>query len=142
MTIFNVGAAVKTEEAHVDCFKNVLQNVHDESELREDEGSIAVLFELRMQRKTQEAFFVLLVVVAHSRGKIEEDFGLGCFVIILEDILTTGGQVIEAAQSLKDAGLKIDRVVGVIDRMEGARQNIESAGYVFDALFTTKDLGI
>jgi len=33
-------------------------------------------------------------------------------------------------------------IVGVIDRMEGARENIEAAGYVFEALFTTQDLGI
>jgi len=63
-------------------------------------------------------------------------------VVIVEDVLTTGGQVIEAAKTLKDAGAKIDRIIAVIDRMEGARQNIESAGYIFEALFTTEDLGI
>jgi orotate phosphoribosyltransferase len=66
----------------------------------------------------------------------------GDTVMIVEDVLTTGGQVLEAAKSLQDAGAKIDRIVAVIDRMEGARQNIESAGYKFDALFTTKDLGV
>jgi len=30
----------------------------------------------------------------------------------------------------------------VIDRQEGARQNIEAAGYTFEALFTTTDLGV
>jgi len=63
-------------------------------------------------------------------------------VLIVEDVLTTGGQVLEAAKSLKDAGAKIDRIVAVIDRQEGARENIESAGYIFEALFTTADLGI
>ncbi len=63
-------------------------------------------------------------------------------VLIVEDVLTTGGQVLEAAKTLEQAGAKIDRIVAVIDRMEGARQNIESAGYVFEALFTTKDLGV
>jgi orotate phosphoribosyltransferase len=63
-------------------------------------------------------------------------------VLIVEDVLTTGGQVLEAAKSLKDAGAKIDRIVAVIDRQEGARQNIEGAGYIFEALFTTDDLGI
>lgn len=63
-------------------------------------------------------------------------------VLIVEDVLTTGGQVLEAAKTLQDAGAKVDRIVAVIDRMEGARQNIESAGYGFDALFTTKDLGV
>jgi orotate phosphoribosyltransferase len=63
-------------------------------------------------------------------------------VMIVEDVLTTGGQVLEAAKSLQDAGATIDRIVAVIDRMEGARENIEKAGYTFDALFTTVDLGV
>jgi orotate phosphoribosyltransferase len=63
-------------------------------------------------------------------------------VMIVEDVLTTGGQVIEAAASLREAGAIIDRIVAVIDRMEGARENIEKAGYVFEALFTTEDLGV
>ena len=62
--------------------------------------------------------------------------------MIVEDILTTGGQVLEAAETLKESGAKIDRIVAVIDRMEGARQNIESAGFVLESLFTTSDLGI
>src|SRR4051812_48542098 len=63
-------------------------------------------------------------------------------VAIVEDILTTGGQVLEAAKSLEAAGAKIDRIIGVIDRQEGAREAIESAGYVFESLFTSADLGI
>ena len=63
-------------------------------------------------------------------------------ILIVEDVLTTGGQVLEAAKTLKDAGAKIDRIVVVIDRLEGARANVEGAGYRFESLFTTKDLGI
>jgi orotate phosphoribosyltransferase len=63
-------------------------------------------------------------------------------VLIVEDVLTTGGQVLEAAKSLQDAGAKIDRIVSVIDRQEGAREKIEGAGFIFEALFTTADLGI
>jgi orotate phosphoribosyltransferase len=73
---------------------------------------------------------------------VEGVLNAGDTVLIVEDVLTTGGQVLEAAKSLKDAGAKIDRIVAVIDRQEGARQNIESAGYIFEALFTTDDLGI
>jgi orotate phosphoribosyltransferase len=60
----------------------------------------------------------------------------------VEDIATTGGQVLEAAKVLTDAGAKVVRIVAVVDRQEGARENIEKAGYPFDALFTKKDLGI
>jgi orotate phosphoribosyltransferase len=73
---------------------------------------------------------------------IEGVLKAGESVLIVEDILTTGGQVLEAAKVLTAAGAKVAGICGVIDRMEGARQNIESAGLKFDALFTTKDLGI
>src|SRR5438876_4278528 len=50
--------------------------------------------------------------------QVEGELKAGETVMIVEDILTTGGQVIEAAQSSKDAGAKIDRIVAVIDRLE------------------------
>lgn len=71
-------------------------------------------------------------------GKIEK----GDHVLIVEDIATTGGQVLEAAKVLEAVGAKIVKIVAVIDRQEGARENIEGAGYVFESLFTKADLGI
>jgi len=73
---------------------------------------------------------------------VEGVLNAGETVMIVEDVLTTGGQVLEAVKNLESMGVKIDRIVGVIDRMEGARENIEKAGYRFEALFTTKDLGV
>ena len=63
-------------------------------------------------------------------------------VVIVEDVATTGGQVLEAAKVVSDTGAKIIMIIATIDRMEGARENIEKAGYAFDALFTVKDLGV
>lgn len=63
-------------------------------------------------------------------------------VLLVEDILTTGGQVLEAAKSLTEAGAVVQKIVAVIDRLEGARANIESAGHALETLFTVKDLGI
>lgn len=74
--------------------------------------------------------------------QVEGVLNAGETVMIVEDVMTTGGQVLESCKVLTDMGVKIDRIVGVIDRLEGARENIEKAGYVFEALFTTKDLGI
>jgi orotate phosphoribosyltransferase len=50
--------------------------------------------------------------------------------------------VIEAAKSIEATGANVVKIVSVIDRLEGARENIESAGYTFESLFTTKDLGV
>lgn len=66
----------------------------------------------------------------------------GDSVLLVEDIATTGGQVLEAAKLIRDIGAKVERIVSVIDRQEGARENIEGAGFVFDSLFTKADLGI
>lgn len=74
--------------------------------------------------------------------QVEGVLNAGETVMIVEDILTTGGQVIEAAKTLESLGAKVDRIVAVIDRQEGARENIEKSGYVFEALFTTTDLGV
>ncbi|MDB5294132.1 MAG: pyrE [Phycisphaerales bacterium] len=63
-------------------------------------------------------------------------------VVIIEDILTTGGQIVEAAKTQEAAGAQVIKMIGTNDRVEGARDNIEAAGYRYESLFTTKDLGI
>jgi len=79
----------------------------------------------------------------YGSGKLlEGTLKEGETVVIIEDVLTTGGQVLEAVKSLESARAKVAGILGVLDRQEGARQNIESAGYRFETLFTTSDLGI
>ena len=75
--------------------------------------------------------------------QIEGKITPGDRVVIVEDIATTGGQVIEAAKTLEAEGAKIAKIIATIDREEGAREAIEKgAGYAFEALFTKSDLGI
>ncbi len=63
-------------------------------------------------------------------------------VVFVEDVATTGGQAIEAARVISGEGAEVVAIIATVDRQEGARQNIEAAGYRFDALFTTTDLVI
>ncbi len=63
-------------------------------------------------------------------------------VLLVEDIATTGGQVVEAAKIITDAGAKVKKIVCVIDRKQGAQENITNAGFVFDSIITKEDLGI
>ncbi len=74
--------------------------------------------------------------------KFEGKLEAGDVVLLVEDIATTGGQVLEAAREITAAGASVDRIVAVIDRQEGARENIEGAGYRFESLLTKGDLGI
>lgn len=71
-------------------------------------------------------------------GRLEK----GDRVLLVEDVVTTGSQVLEAAEVLKEAGAVVTGIVAVIDREEGGRQNIEQAGWKFESLFTKTDLGI
>ena len=71
-------------------------------------------------------------------GRIEPDDK----VVIVEDVATTGGQAMEAAKVIAAQGGNVVAIIVTVDRQEGARENIEGAGYRFDALFTTSDLGL
>lgn len=71
-------------------------------------------------------------------GRIEA----GDRIVLLEDVCTTGGQVLEAAKVIEANGAQVTKIVGTIDREEGARAAVEGAGYVFAALLTKSDLGV
>ena len=89
--------------------------------------------------------FVMVRKAAKEYGttkRIEGVLKPGDRVLVVEDVLTTGGAVLEAVASLTAAGARIVKIVGVIDRMEGARENIEAAGFKMDALVTTQNLGL
>jgi orotate phosphoribosyltransferase len=66
----------------------------------------------------------------------------GDVVLLVEDIATTGGQVVEAAKIITEAGATVKEIVCVIDRKQGAEENITEAGYNFDSILTKDDLGI
>ncbi len=79
----------------------------------------------------------------YGTGKLVE--GLlkpGDIVLLVEDIATTGGQVCEAAKVITDAGATVKKIVCVIDRKQGAGENITQAGYKFESILTKDDLGI
>lgn len=79
----------------------------------------------------------------YATGKLIEGTPVaGKRVLLVEDVGTTAGAALEAAKTLAAAGAKIARICFVIDRMEGAREAVESAGFEFRALVSKKDMGI
>ena len=79
----------------------------------------------------------------YGTGKmVEGKLNKGDVVLLVEDIATTGGQVLEAAKVITEAGATVKKIVAVIDRKQGAGENITSAGYKFESLLTKDDLGI
>jgi orotate phosphoribosyltransferase len=63
----------------------------------------------------------------------------GATLVILEDVVTTGGSTLKAAAKLKDAGYVVTGVVALVDRLEGGREAIEAAGLPVVALYTRRD---
>jgi orotate phosphoribosyltransferase len=79
----------------------------------------------------------------YGTGKlVEGKLNKGDVVLLVEDIATTGGQVLEAAKIITEAGAKVKKIVACIDRKQGAGENITAAGYKFESLLTKDDLGI
>lgn len=88
-----------------------------------------------------------LIVKKESKGygtnkQIEGAYQTGDKVVLVEDVLTTAGQALKGVQKLKECGLDVIRLIGVIDRQEGAAENLDAAGVAWEAVFTRSDLGI
>jgi orotate phosphoribosyltransferase len=73
-------------------------------------------------------------------GKLEA----GEQVVLVEDIVTTGGQVIEAIKNISAAGATVVKVIVALDRLEGGRENIlrEAPGVGYEAILDKSDMGM
>lgn len=61
-------------------------------------------------------------------------------LLIVEDVVTSGGQILESVAALRGEGAIIDDVACVIDRGAGGRENLQKAGLRLVSLFTKEDL--
>ena len=61
-------------------------------------------------------------------------------ITLIEDVITTGGQIVISATDLRNDGSIITDVVGVIDRSEGKREKLDQSNLKLHALFTMADL--
>jgi orotate phosphoribosyltransferase len=79
----------------------------------------------------------------HGLGKhVEGPYREGERLVIVEDVVTTGGSSLKAIEHCEAVGLKVNRVLAIIDRLEGGREAFAERGYELTTLFTIKDFGI
>ncbi len=64
----------------------------------------------------------------------------GTRVVIVEDVVTTGGSSMKAVRRAEEEGLKVLGIVALVDREEGGRENIEREGYWLKAIFTKSEV--
>ncbi|HDY7841750.1 TPA: orotate phosphoribosyltransferase [Vibrio vulnificus] len=61
-------------------------------------------------------------------------------LVIIEDVVTSGGAIIEAVKELRERGAVVNNVLCVIDREGSGRANLEALGLEFSPLFTKSEL--
>ena len=90
-----------------------------------------------------DAFSVRKEAKAHGTGRaIEGSFAQGDDVVIVEDVITTGGSAQRAIDSVEAAGGRVLGVLAVVDREEGGRAALERGGKDVVALVRAGELGL
>ena len=94
--------------------------------------------------KPIKSFVVRKDVKEHgTRSAVEGDVRKGEKVVIIDDVITTGGSTITAIERAREAGLVVERVITLIDREEGGRENIQAyVGQVDSVLTRTEVMSI
>ncbi len=81
------------------------------------------------------AFTVRKEPKAHGTGKrVEGCFAAGDRVVVVEDVITTGGSALKAIEAVQAEGGTVLAVLALVDRQEGGREAIEAAGYPVHSL--------
>jgi orotate phosphoribosyltransferase len=90
------------------------------------------------------AFFVRKLAKEHGTQSLVEGLPKGETlkgrrVVIVEDVTTTGGSAMKAIEAVRADGATVERVITIVDRLEGAAETFKSAGIIFEAILNTKD---
>lgn len=89
------------------------------------------------------AFIIRKEPKGHGTGQWLEgrkNLPAGTKVVIVEDVVTTGGSSMKAVNRAKEEGLDVLGIVSLVDREEGGRENIEAEGYWLKTIFTKSQL--
>lgn len=110
-----------------------------------DPIALAIAMTSHMAGDTQpiQAFSVRKEAKDHGRKKrVEGNFKAGDSVVVVDDVITTGGSTLKAIEAVEAEGGKVALVLVLLDREEGGKKNIEDKGYkVFSAFTRTSVLG-
>ncbi len=102
----------------------------------------AVSLTSAQEGKPLDGFIVRKEPKGHGTGAWIEglaNLGPGTPVVLVEDVVTTGGSSLKAIARVQEAGLKVLGLVVLVDRLEGGREAVEKAGVPLVSLFSRKD---
>lgn len=93
--------------------------------------------------KPLRGFFVRKEAKEHGKGKqVEGPVQADDRVMIVEDVVTTGGSSLKAIDICEEFGMKVLGVTAIIDRLEGGREAFADRGIELQSLFTIEDFEI
>jgi orotate phosphoribosyltransferase len=72
--------------------------------------------------------------------KIDGNFKPNTTVVLIEDVTTKGGSVMQAVNAVRAQGATVKKIITIVDRLEGAAENLKKEGLALAPIFTTKDL--
>jgi orotate phosphoribosyltransferase len=75
-----------------------------------------------------------------TQSLVEGPLVKGDRVVVVEDVLTTGASSLKAINAVREIGCVCDRVLGVVDREQGARENLKKEGCRVEAIFSVGEL--
>jgi orotate phosphoribosyltransferase len=106
-----------------------------------DPISYAISYASAESSQPLRAFTVRKETKAHGTGKlIEGPFREGDHVAVIEDVITTGGSALRAIEAIRAAHGIVEGVLALVDREEGGRQAIESAGVSIISLVSASQI--
>jgi orotate phosphoribosyltransferase len=102
--------------------------------------SMGIAAYLEDSRNDVQVFSVRKAPKKHGRHKlIEGNFSEGNSVVVVEDVMTTGGSTLQAIDAIEDARGQVAFAIALVDREEG-RKAIEQRGYHVESIFSRRDL--
>ena len=75
-----------------------------------------------------------------TKSLVEGPLSGGERVVIVEDVVTTGGSSLKAIAAVRDIGCGVNRVLAVVDREEGAKDNLAAQDVGLESIFTKTEL--
>ena len=89
------------------------------------------------------AFIVRKEAKGHGTGNYIEglkNMPAGCRVALIEDVVTTGGTLLQVIEGVEAQGFKVGVVITVVERQEGGVKTLADAGYRLESIFTREEL--
>jgi orotate phosphoribosyltransferase len=93
--------------------------------------------------KPLKGFIVRKEAKAHGTGQqVEGPVVSGQTAVMMEDVITTGGSSLRAIEHARAFGLKVDRIIAIVDRGENSAEIFDAVGVNFTSLLHVRDLGV